>query len=549
MSSLLPLLVSPQNSPNVNGPGGEATDSSTNVSKDQSLPLQQTVSPPFVQVLRELHERPSLQGHLKPSTPIDGQANDVQLSFLTQTELESVEEAIGSDSLEKILHQSQLYGLQTQVHQELATQSPNGQDGLSDLLKLQPGRVYDGTIAEDHKRSIQPSPQHGATSISVHTPLHESHVLANTLVQRQVFQSTTGESDSGVVSQARVTNSFVSGSTGIIPEVVQAKVPEVGPVSSQSDHGLEVKRTTFLPHQDGEQGVRTPAPFGKDGPVSLPQANRGLQQTEPLKFSNQPSQRTLTIDLPHVRQNIVPLALSFSPVGPAGFAQTDSINQLLGKAIPGNVSTVNDLSSSVIENRTTLQIDPLGDTGLLNKGDRSQAVIDTSTKIVGLDTSGGQGLGSGMNYPQNTQSGYQQSSTLTGQAMGVRGLEERAAEFPAPALQRLQMDVQLSETQRVSIDVGVQNRQVYAGLVTDHAVLRNLATQFVPQLENQLADVDLELQEFSAEVREERQQQDDLVFRQPSLSGQGARQASTQEPVAPQSSVNRHEGTSLHLVA
>ncbi len=133
--------------------------------------------------------------------------------------------------------------------------------------------------------------------------------------------------------------------------------------------------------------------------------------------------------------------------------------------------------------------------------------------------------------------------------MGVRGLEERAAEFPAPALQRLQMDVQLSETQRVSIDVGVQNRQVYAGLVTDHAVLRNLASQFVPQLENQLADVDLELQEFSAEVREERQQEDDPVFRHPSLAGQKIGHTSQQESVAPQSSVNQHEGASLHLVA
>jgi hypothetical protein len=65
------------------------------------------------------------------------------------------------------------------------------------------------------------------------------------------------------------------------------------------------------------------------------------------------------------------------------------------------------------------------------------------------------------------------------------------------------MDVQVSENQRVQIDVGVQNRLVSAGLVMDHSALRNLANQFVPHLENQLSQVDLELEEFSAEVREE----------------------------------------------
>jgi hypothetical protein len=99
-----------------------------------------------------------------------------------------------------------------------------------------------------------------------------------------------------------------------------------------------------------------------------------------------------------------------------------------------------------------------------------------------------------------------------GQGVGLRAMEERGVEFPAQALQRLQMDVQLSDNQRVMIDVGVQNKQVYAGLVMDHAILRNLANQFVPQLENQLSQLDLELQEFSAEVREERQQEPDALF-------------------------------------
>ena len=80
--------------------------------------------------------------------------------------------------------------------------------------------------------------------------------------------------------------------------------------------------------------------------------------------------------------------------------------------------------------------------------------------------------------------------------------EERVPDLPGPALQRLQMEVQLSETNRVQIDVGVQHRQVYASLLMDQATLKNLAVQFVPQLEEQLTQGEMELQEFSAEVRD-----------------------------------------------
>jgi hypothetical protein len=155
-----------------------------------------------------------------------------------------------------------------------------------------------------------------------------------------------------------------------------------------------------------------------------------------------------------------------------------------------------------------------------------------------------------MNHFSNSQSGFQQPSLSSGQGVGLRTLEERGQEFPAPVLQRLQMDVQLSETQRVQIDVGVQNRQVYAGLVMDHSVLRNLANQFVPQLENQLTQVDLELQEFSAEVREEREQEtqtmlDDSRSHEGEISGQTAEG----ELLSIQNPVGRQKEPGLHFVA
>jgi hypothetical protein len=236
--------------------------------------------------------------------------------------------------------------------------------------------------------------------------------------------------------------------------------------------------------------------------------------------------------------------------GPAGFTEPVSASQSSIKSIPGSPLVLNTLSGQVPEHRTVVPADLPGDTGLLGKEERIQTMLDTSVKNVGVDPSSGQGLGAGMNQSSHSQSGFQQPSSFPGQGMGLRALEERGAELPAPALQRLQMDVQLSENHRVQIDVGVQSKQVYAGLVMDHAVLRNLAAQFVPQLENQLARVDLELREFSAEVREEREQDADTLFHDsrfhepPDAGGRSQDEvSSTQNPL------NQHEEQGLHLVA
>ena len=155
-----------------------------------------------------------------------------------------------------------------------------------------------------------------------------------------------------------------------------------------------------------------------------------------------------------------------------------------------------------------------------------------------------------MNQFSNSQSGFQQPSSIQGQGVGLRGLEERGQEFPAPALQRLQMDVQLSENQRVHVDVGVHNRQVYTGLVMDHSILRNLATQFVPQLENQLAEVDLELQEFSAEVHEEQKHEADSPFNDSrSHKAQESGRRAQGELLSTQNPVSRQKEPGLHFVA
>ncbi len=125
-------------------------------------------------------------------------------------------------------------------------------------------------------------------------------------------------------------------------------------------------------------------------------------------------------------------------------------------------------------------------------------------RSLGGDVGNGQDLGGGFGHTSQGQGGTQSNSAALGAHQGgIRGLEERPSELFTPTLQRLQMDVQLSEHQRVQVEVGVQQRQVYAGMLVDHTALKNLALHFVPHLDQQLSQVNLELQEFSAEVREQ----------------------------------------------
>ena len=235
--------------------------------------------------------------------------------------------------------------------------------------------------------------------------------------------------------------------------------------------------------------------------------------------------------------------------GPIGFTQTRPTSPLAVKPIPGISSVLNDGSSPVVENRATLQGDLLGEPISHGKGDRAQTMVEASSKHLGVEQNGGQGLGSGMNHSSHSQSRFQEPSAFLAQGVGARGVE-RGPEFPMPTLQRLQMDVQISDTQRVSIDVGVQNRLVSAGLVVDHSVLRNLAAQFVPQLENQLSQVDLELQEFSAEVREEPEQQTGTLFdKSRSHNSEESRQRSEHESHLTHIPFDSQGGQGLHLVA
>ena len=383
------------------------------------------------------------------------------------------------------------------------------------------------------------------------------HALENQLInERQVpllkEQQTTSfvkqDLGRGAVAlekvQLPVPREFDAGVTTQQASVV--KVSQPGVLSRQSPPGQSGEQPTLGFQEKGESLSRILVQPGKEFLKSVDQIEKTAFQNEPsngvLQKPPLPQSARSPIGFPN--QNLPVTAIESE--GPAGFTERILANKISTRPLSGNSLSVHEAVSQVTDARSTLPADLAAEQGWLGKGERLQSAVEPSIKSVGIDSSGGQGAaGMSMNNFSQSQSGFQQSTSSQGQGVGTRALEERTAAFPTPALQRLQMDVQLSENQRVQIDVGVQHRQVYAGLVMDHSVLRNLAAQFVPQLENQLAQADLDLQEFSAEVREEGSQDEENLlhhFSQPhdpregrfhSENSQGSLQAVTYQQEEP----------------
>jgi hypothetical protein len=243
-----------------------------------------------------------------------------------------------------------------------------------------------------------------------------------------------------------------------------------------------------------------------------------------------------------------PLPFEETPTSLAGVAQS---NQTRLPYVNGVTSLLSEAVGHGKESFIAIPSDLLGESGFSLTGDRPKDVFESTGKIVGVDPDGGQGVNHGMGGSSHSQSGFQQSSSSLLAGSGIRMAEERVPDLPAPALQRLQMDVQLSETNRIQIDVGIQQRQVYAGLLMDQATLKNLAVQFIPQLEDQLAQVDMDLQEFSVEVRDHHreQQHDTSLHHSGMLSMQQGSTASHRAPETVPTPGKRVEEQGLHLVA
>jgi hypothetical protein len=569
MNAFLPISVNPQAVPNAIGRGEAATEPLAQVSKDQSSTSGQTFSPVFAQVLREQDESPTLLNNLQAVASPDSQDAAPLQPGSAQKDLRNLEIVGSSNTIENALPESNAYGIQVHTPSNVAALPATDSDPLADSARLLSTKVVDrhvGATTEsipDHTQKIlfEQAPLPVAIPTVALAPLQGTQGSTHGFLAGPAFQATSGGAIHGKVRPALDIDGNYSGNlqasvpkvfeTGPVSQQVPAqKVPEVGGALQHVPQGPEGKLDSSVLKQEDVQGTSRIAPSAKEIPSGLPQVNRFIQEDESLKLPVLPRPTNSPIGSQNLRPNNVLPVTAVQPEAPAGFSQALSTGPLAIKPTPGILSVVQDVSNPVIGHRTAVPVDLLGESGLLGKGDRAQAMVEASVKSAGLDVSGGQGLGSGMNHFQNPQSGFQQPSTPFGQGVGLRGLEERGPEFPAPALQRLQMDVQLSESQRVSIDVGVQNRQVYAGLVTDHSVLRNLANQFVPQLENQLADIDMELKEFSAQVREERDQKDDTLFNDSRYQKtQKSERGSQAELSSPSNFQNGHQEHGLHLVA
>ena len=302
---------------------------------------------------------------------------------------------------------------------------------------------------------------------------------------------------------------------------------------------------------DGEQTTESVVAPGKKVGKLLESESRSLQEPDTLlpRISSPPAGTPQVALRPLVNQSIQ-ASLPFEESS-ASLAEAVQASQSRMKYVNGVSPLLSESTGNGKESSMAIPSDLLGESGLASTGDRSKDVLEATGKGVGVDPSGGQGVNSGMGGSSNSQSGSQQSQAFLPPGTGVRMAEEHKPDFPTPALQRLQMDVQLSETNRIQIDVGVQQRQVYAGLVMDQGTLRNLAVQFVPQLEGQLAKVDMDLQEFSAEVRDHPGQQESDTSSQWSGT-QHAQRGSTTFPATSESLSNIVRGTEergLHLVA
>lgn len=290
---------------------------------------------------------------------------------------------------------------------------------------------------------------------------------------------------------------------------------------------------------------------GKNGTNPVTQV-ASLTQDANLLVSRIPSPSTGVPQGSHrpvVNQTFqAPLPIEETPAGIAGVVQS---NQHRLNNTNGVSSLMSDVSGQGKEASMTFPSDLPGESSLSVTGDRSKELVDGIGKSLGIDPNGSQGLNNGMSGSPHSQTGFPQHTASHSSGAGVRATEERNPDFPSPALQRLQMDVQLSDTNRIQIDVGVQHRQVYAGLLMDQTTLKNLAIQFVPQLEDQLAQHDMDLQEFSAEVRDQHREQESNTNSQGSEAMPGQRGFTNvhSSPELLLKTIKRVEEHGLHLVA
>ena len=441
---------------------------------------------------------------------IFGDQSAVDSSFAGSANTTSVGAQPGLSDLESLLGTLFLSGdVQPYPYHVTSLES----DGLLPIDASQEGPIFGGFISPH----VFPAGGPGADGIQGTTTGNQPGLPfpTNPSIQPPPVGSSLGDESAAHLA-------INSDPRNILRNAVESLGGETQIESAGEPEKIAVK--TLVPLQDGDRAVLRipPTPLTTSQEPLKPEANLAFQKPLP-----------------------------FEPT-PAGIADVVQSSQNRLKYASGISSVLGDSSVNGKESSIGISLDLLGEGNGSLTGDRSREGLEATGKTGGMDPNGGQGLNSGMGGSTHSQSGFfHQSSPAPSSGQGVRMAEERVPDLPPPALQRLQMEVQLSETNRVQIDVGVQHRQVYASLLMDQATLKNLALQFVPQLEEQLTHGEMELQEFSAEVRDHHgEQESDTRSNGPGTqtSQRGAR--SLQDAQGSLSHlVRRAEEQGLHLVA
>ncbi len=271
--------------------------------------------------------------------------------------------------------------------------------------------------------------------------------------------------------------------------------------SHQGVHGTNaVHRADELPPRHvtgdyslGDRTERETAHLGRIGilgkePVEPRSPLRG-RQDESLTMIRPEPESLATLLLKTSKPDPVP------PAGTAGPSTGEALLPSLAGSIAASFKSSSGHAGSGNSPMMAVEHDPLEHISV-GKKDGGEG----GGRVTGNEAWGGGGVHSGLTGFSNSHAGSSQSSSADPQ---VPVEPSPAKELPAPALNRLQMDVQISESQRIHIDVGVQQRHVYAGLLVDQAAFRNMALQYVPQLEEQLANAEMELSQFSAQTRDQ----------------------------------------------
>ncbi|MDH5427249.1 MAG: hypothetical protein OEY57_03640 [Nitrospirota bacterium] len=570
MNALLPIFVIPPNLSSASSGDGVTTGPLGQESQGPSKPSSQTFAQAFSQVLHEQSDRPGFFEQLHTLIATRRPQEEPLPKSLLDPVVHHLQGLVNPESVENLIGK-----IQTNTTQELPPEALSFVEvdpGLEIAALVSPPSTtapievtHSSGSKQDSGLSLEPIPKTGIGATIPHAFVQS--IQAKPIVgfqgqdlsqQGQDLSQSSGNSTLGNGQS----HPNIEGRSDASIGIPGPKIVEVGIGSNQGS--LLKGHESGVPSQASQEVVVKQASLGgtpeKKVPVSpagltLKEVPHGLQQLGRFVVDDETPLK------PHFLRPETPLARSVQPIpqapvttlqaeGPAGFSGQGQTNPVALKTHLGYSTVLGEGASLGFEHQTTVTTDGVGESGLMSKGERASSIPENSVKGLVIEASNGQGLGSGMNHFSNSQSGFQQSGLLSGQGVGLRAMEERAVEFPAQALQRLQMDVQLSDNQRVMIDVGVQNKQVYAGLVMDHAILRNLANQFVPQLEAQLSQVDLELQEFSAEVREDAPQgsdrwRDDFQSRE----GQPSERLAHDERPSTEIALNQRRESGLHLLA